>query len=65
MELQPTFQHLHEAIDVIQFGQMLYELSTGLELKSMNLELNDYQLIAVPILDILIQIFPSNNSVAF
>lgn len=51
-----------EIIDIIQFGQLLYEMATGCELKMICPDPNDYIFIPSPIARILKEIFPESDS---
>lgn len=36
------FNNIHEVIDIIQFGHLLFEMGTGCELSTLRPEPNDY-----------------------
>lgn len=56
------FECAQEIIDIIQFGQLLYEMVTGCELKMLQPDPNDYIFIPSPIARILKEIFPENDN---
>lgn len=55
------FDSPQEVIDIIQFGQLLYEMVTGCELKMIKPDPNDYIFIPKPVANILKEIFPEND----
>ncbi len=57
------FESPHEIIDIIQFGQFLYEMVTGCELKMLKPDPNDYIFIPKPVATILKEIFPDVDDV--
>lgn len=52
------FNSFHEIIDVLQFGQLIYEMTTGCELKMIEPDPNDYIFIPKAIGNVLKEIFP-------
>lgn len=55
------FDSPSEIIDIIQFGNVLYEMVTGCELKMLKPDPNDYIFIPRPVAAILKEIFPEND----
>jgi len=55
------FESPQEILDIIQFGQLLYEMVTGCELKMLKPDPNDYIFIPKPVATILKEIFPEND----
>lgn len=47
------FNNIHEVIDIVQFGHLLFEMATGCELTLLTPEPNDYIYIMGPIQRIL------------
>ena len=56
-----NFLKVFEAIDIISFGKILYEISTGNEMETPYLNLKNLENIDKDIIDILKLIFPQNN----
>ena len=56
-----NFLNIYEAIDIISFGKILYEISTGSEMKNAELNVNLLENIDKDIIDILKLIFPKDN----
>ena len=56
-----NFLKVFEAIDIISFGKILYEISTGNEMETPYLNLKNLENIDKDIIDLLKLIFPQNN----